>query len=69
MLGPLLRHVDETSAAIWVETAEAGTVRVTAGDRRAEARTFGVHGHHYALVCVDGLEKGHEVPLHGRGRR
>ena len=62
VLGPLLRHVDEESACIWVETARAGTVRVEAGDRSGESRTFGVHGHHYALVCVDGLEKGTKYP-------
>ncbi len=58
MLGPLLRHVDETTATIWVETAEPGTVTVTAGDHGAEARTFGVHGHHYALVGLEGLAAG-----------
>jgi hypothetical protein len=62
VLGPLLRHVDETSAAVWVEVAEAGTVTVTAGDRRAEARTFGVHGHHYALVSLEGLAPGSHTP-------
>ncbi|MEJ7833523.1 MAG: alkaline phosphatase D family protein [Nocardioides sp.] len=56
VLGPLLRHVDATSAAIWVETEEAAAVTVTAGRHRAEARTFGVHGHHYALVALEGLE-------------
>ena len=30
VLGPLLRHVDETSGCVWVETEEAGTVTVTA---------------------------------------
>ena len=58
VLGPLLRHVDETSAAIWVETADPALVKVSAGGRTASARTFGVHGHHYALVCLEGLEKG-----------
>ena len=62
VLGPLLRHVDEDSACIWVETARAGTVRVEAGDSSGESRTFGVHGHHYALVCVDGLAKGTKYP-------
>ena len=65
VLGPLLRHVDEESACIWVETARAGTVRVEAGDSSGESRTFGVHGHHYALVCVDGLEKGTKYPYTG----
>jgi phosphodiesterase/alkaline phosphatase D-like protein len=62
VLGPLLRHVDETTAAIWVEVAEAATVAVTAGERRAEARTFRVHDHHYALVSVEGLEPGSKTP-------
>ena len=30
VLGPMLRHVDETSASIWVETRDAGTVEVRA---------------------------------------
>ncbi|MCW2814420.1 MAG: glycoside hydrolase [Nocardioides sp.] len=59
LLGPLLRHVDQTSASVWVETAGAARVRVTAdGLQPAETVTFGVHGHHYALVCLDGLEPG-----------
>lgn len=58
VLGPLLRHVDETSALIWVETARPATVRVLG----AEAATFTVHGHHYALVAVDGLEPGTSTP-------
>ncbi len=62
VLGPLLRYVDETSAAIWVETAEAATVTVTAGDHSAVARTFAVHGHHYALVSVEGLEPATKTP-------
>ncbi len=65
VLGPLLRHVDEHSASVWVETEGAGTVRVTAGaqgEASGEVRTFGVHGHHYALVCLDGLEEGRKYP-------
>ncbi len=62
VLGPLLRHVDETTAAIWVEVAAAGTVTVTAGDRVASAATFAAHDHHYALVEVDGLEPGSHTP-------
>ncbi|HEX6248880.1 MAG TPA: alkaline phosphatase D family protein [Nocardioidaceae bacterium] len=58
VLGPLLRYVDRTSASIWVETRDAGRVVVRAGDRSWEAATFAVHGHHYALVEVDGLEPG-----------
>ena len=58
LLGPLLRYVDETSAAIWVETAAPATVTVTRGAASATARTFVVHDHHYALVELDGLEPG-----------
>jgi hypothetical protein len=65
VLGPLLRHVDETSATIWVETDGPARVRVsydgpTGG--HAEVPTFRVHGHHYALVCVEGLEPGCHHP-------
>ena len=62
VLGPLLRHVDEQSATIWVETDGPAEVVVVAGDHRATARTFAVHGHHYALVEVDGLEPGTHTP-------
>ena len=62
VLGPLLRYVDETRASIWVETDRAGTVVVEAGEVRAEAPTFGVHGHHFALVCLSGLERGSKTP-------
>jgi len=58
VLGPLLRHVDDTSACIWVETENAATVTLKAGDLHAQAPTFRAHGHHYALVCVEGLEPG-----------
>jgi hypothetical protein len=53
-----VRYVDETTASIWVETAEAATVTVTAGGASWSARTFGAHGHHYALVECQGLEPG-----------
>jgi PhoD-like phosphatase len=55
VLGPLLRYVDERSASVWVETSAPATVRVVAGELDAEATTFAVHDHHYALVCLDGL--------------
>ncbi len=58
VLGPLLRYVDTTSASVWVETRGAATVAVRRGDASASARTFVVHGHHYALVELDGLEPG-----------
>ncbi len=62
VLGPLLRYVDETSAAIWVEAATAGEVTVRVADRSWSSPTFGVHGHHYALVEVRDLEPGSISP-------
>ncbi|GAB3442756.1 alkaline phosphatase D family protein [Phycicoccus ginsengisoli] len=58
VLGPLLRYVGETSATIWVQTRDAGTVQVEAFGRTWEAPTFRAHGRHYALVVLDGLEAG-----------
>ncbi len=58
LLGPLLRYVDETSASVWVETRRPGTVSITRGASSASARTFLVHGHHYALVELDALAPG-----------
>jgi hypothetical protein len=54
LLGPLLRHVGERDATVWVETDEACEVEAL-GHR---ARTFHVEGHHYGLVVVEGLEPG-----------
>jgi hypothetical protein len=68
VLGPLLRYVSETEATVWVEASEACEVEVL-GHRE---RTFGVAGHHYALVRVEGLEPGgfyeYEVALDGERR-
>ncbi|HEU0129001.1 MAG TPA: alkaline phosphatase D family protein, partial [Pseudonocardiaceae bacterium] len=58
LLGPLLRYVDETAASVWVETRQAAQVTVAAAGQRWTAATFAVHGHHYALVEVDGLAPG-----------
>jgi hypothetical protein len=52
VLGPLLRYVGETEAVIWVETDSPCEVEVLG----ARDRTFTVDGHHYALVCVGGLD-------------
>lgn len=46
VVGPMLRYVDSTSASIWVETSEPCEVTVEG----FSARTFTVHGHHYAIV-------------------
>ena len=62
VLGPVLRHVDATTACVWVETSEAASVTVLAGGHRGTARTFRVHGHHYALVELSGLAPGSTTP-------
>ncbi|WP_413450300.1 alkaline phosphatase D family protein [Georgenia phoenicis] len=64
VLGPMVRRVEAGTAAVWVETARAATVTVRLPDDGAtwSARTFAVHGHHYALVEVDGLRPGTRVP-------
>jgi hypothetical protein len=68
VLGPMLRYLSETEATIWVETDERCVVEIL-GHREP---TFGVAGHHYALVRVEGLEPGgfheYEVLLDGERR-
>jgi phosphodiesterase/alkaline phosphatase D-like protein len=65
VLGPIQRYVDETCATVWVETDTPCEVSVL----DASARTFTVHGHHYGLVVISGLEPGatfpYEVALDG----
>lgn len=51
VLGPVLRHVGDTTAMVWVQTETAATVEVLG----CSARTFEVQGFHYALVPVTGL--------------
>jgi hypothetical protein len=62
VLGPLVRYVDATSTTVWVETRDAARVVLRTEDGSWDARTFAVHGHHYALVEVDGLEPGTIAP-------
>ena len=62
LLGPLLRHVDDTSAVLWMELDRRGTVTVNAADREYAGSTVTVHGHHYALVDVTDLEPGGSYP-------
>jgi hypothetical protein len=58
VLGPLLRYVGQTAATVWVETDAPCEVGVLG----CSTRTFGVAGHHYALVVCDGLEPGTTTP-------
>lgn len=54
ILGPILRHVTDTTATIWMETSSPCQVSVLG----ATTPTFTVEGHHYALVVVTGLLRG-----------
>lgn len=69
LIGPLLRHVGEQDATVWVETDAPCVVEVRAGDVVARERTWTVAGHHYALACLDALPRGgtttYEVSLDG----
>ncbi|MGV0834681.1 alkaline phosphatase D family protein [Mycolicibacterium thermoresistibile] len=51
LLGPVLRHVSETTAQVWVQTDRPATVTVLG----CSAPTFRVQDYHYALVPVTGL--------------
>ncbi len=57
-LGPLLRHVGETTATVWVETDRPATVTVL----DTTTSTWRVGAHHYALVVIEGLEPGSSTP-------
>ena len=65
VLGPLVRYVSDSEATVWVETDRSCTVEVLGHSQPS----FEVHGHHYALVCIDGLDPGdvceYEVLLDG----
>ncbi len=60
VLGPLLRYAGASEATVWVETDAPCEVTISTGDgaTAGRSRTFGVAGHHYALVHVPGLAPG-----------
>lgn len=67
LLGPLLRFVDATRATVWVEVDAPGEVSVDVtlpgGDvRTGSSQTLSLHGHHFALVAVEGLPTGRRLP-------
>ena len=66
-VGPMLRHVGETDATIWVETDAPCEVEILGKTQR----TFTVEDHHYAIVCIEGLEPSREHPyeVHLDGRK
>lgn len=57
-VGPLLRYVGKTEATVWVETEKPCRVEVL-GHR---ADTFEIEGHHFAIVCIDGLDPARDHP-------
>lgn len=58
-LGPQLRHVGSSTATVWVETDAPCDVRVRLENGLVStARTFTVHGHHYAVCEIGGLPSG-----------
>ena len=62
LLGPILRHVGERDATLWVETDMPCEVEVRAGSASGRERTFTVAGHHFAMVILDGLEAASSTP-------
>jgi hypothetical protein len=62
LLGPILRHVGERDATVWVETDMPCQVEVRAGSASGHEGTFTVAGHHFAIVVVAGLEPGSSTP-------
>jgi hypothetical protein len=58
LLGPALRHVGRTTAAVWVQTSGPAEVEVLG----CRASTFSVCAQHYALVEVSGLDPGSITP-------
>jgi PhoD-like phosphatase len=68
VLGPVLRFVAPEEATVWVETDRRCEVEVLG----ARSPTFAVDGHHFALVCIGGLQPGssheYEVLLDGERR-
>lgn len=59
----MLRYADAVSASVWVQTDAPATVTLSAGPAgTVSAPTFIVHGHHYALLVLDGLDPGASYP-------
>ena len=62
LLGPMTRYADATTATVWVETSTACEVELSAGEHRRRERTFAIEGHHYALLVVEDLPPGADLP-------
>ena len=58
ILGPMLRHVSDSTATIFVETDTDASVDING----TVTSTFEVAGHHYALVIIEGLQPDSVIP-------
>lgn len=60
VVGPLLRHVGQDNATVWVETSRPCRVSVEVArdgepPRSTAEPTWSLHGHHYALLVLEQL--------------
>lgn len=69
LVGPMLRYVDRTDATVWVEVSEPCEVTIHADGVEVTERSWGVHGHHFAILHLSDLKSGtstpYEVALNG----
>src|SRR5699024_10535396 len=62
LVGPLLRYVDATEATVWVEVSAPCRVTIRAGDKEITEPSWGVFGHHFAVLHLRELREGTETP-------
>lgn len=62
LVGPMLRYVDSTDATVWVEVSAPCEVTIRAGDEVVTERSWGVHGHHFAVLHLCRLPEGEMTP-------
>ncbi|KAA0918777.1 alkaline phosphatase D family protein [Dietzia sp. ANT_WB102] len=62
LVGPMLRYVDSTDATVWVEVSAPCEVTIHAGDEVVTERSWGVHGHHFAVLHLRHLPEGEVTP-------
>ena len=62
LVGPLLRYVDTTEATVWVEVSTPCRVTIRAGDEVVTEPSWGVFGHHFAVLHLRNLRGGTETP-------
>lgn len=62
LVGPLLRYVDTTDATVWVEVSAPCRVTIRTGEQEESEQSWGVFGHHYAVLHLKNLREGTETP-------